>query len=95
MELSEDNTPIITEEKDIKGLPIQKIYQGCIKSMLIDRETIRARIKELAQQIADYYQNRPYLIIVILNGSNLLWLDLFNELNEIYLSGKYENYINP
>jgi len=89
-----DNIPVITEEKDLNGCPLQNIYKGCLKSLLIDHKTLKSRIKELAHQIADFYQNRHYIALVVLNGANQLWMDLYRYLNEIYLSGKYDNYIH-
>lgn len=59
--------------------------------MVVDADSIKKRIKQIAQSIAAFYGDSPYTALVIIKGSFQIWSDIQNELNEIYRSGKYDN----
>lgn len=79
------------EEQDISTHKLQKMYQGCIASIVVTDEQIKKRLDELALQIAEYYQDRPYVILVVLKGAFVVFSDLYRSLMKIYEEGKYMN----
>src|SRR5207237_3261109 len=54
--------------------------QDDIERILIDEETIRGRLDELATQIAHDYRDRELTVIAILNGSVILLADLLRRI---------------
>src|SRR2546421_11828576 len=54
--------------------------QDDLERILIDEETIRRRLDELATQIAHDYRDRELTVIAILNGSVILMADLLRRL---------------
>ena len=52
-----------------------------VESILIDEGTIRARIKEMAQQIEKDYQGESVVMICILRGASVFFCDLVRELD--------------
>jgi len=87
----------ITIEKELEPsiIKIPKAYEGCIESVLVTENQIKERIWELTDQIADYYGDRPFVIVVVLKGSFLLFSEMYERLMTIYSSGKYNNKIVP
>lgn len=79
------------EEKDIEGYPLQTIYKGCIASVIADNTQITNRLDTLAKEIADFYQDRPFVILVVLKGAFVVFKDLYKSLMKIYEEGKYVN----
>ncbi len=79
------------DEKEITGYPLQTIYKGCINSVLADNKTITNRLDTLAKEIADFYQDRPFVILVVLKGAFVVFKDLYKSLMKIYEEGKYVN----
>lgn len=51
------------------------------EKILIDKDEIAARIKEIAAQIDEDYQGEPLLLVGILKGSVLFFSDLIREIN--------------
>mmetsp|Transcript_53297 Transcript_53297/g.73898 ORF Transcript_53297/g.73898 Transcript_53297/m.73898 type:complete len:170 (-) Transcript_53297:152-661(-) len=45
----------------------------------------------MAESIADFYKDRPYVVLVVMKGALQMWMDLYRELNNIYLARKYNN----
>jgi hypoxanthine phosphoribosyltransferase len=43
---------------------------------LIDADTIAARVRELGQEIKEYYQDQPLTLITIMNGAMIFGADL-------------------
>src|SRR5438105_5674887 len=54
--------------------------QDDLERILIDEETIRRRLDELATQIAHDYRDRELTVIAILNGSVILMADLLRRI---------------
>ena len=52
-----------------------------IKSILIDEETLQAKIKELGEQITKDYQDKELLVICILKGAVMFVTDLIKRIN--------------
>ena len=52
-----------------------------IESILIDRDAIHARIKELAAQLEKDYQGESVVMICILRGASVFFCDLVRELD--------------
>lgn len=76
------------------SLDISKFYKDYIGGVLVTGEEIQKRIRELASDIYHHYQNRPYVIIVVLKGSINTFQALYTELQKLYVNGEYSNYIN-
>lgn len=52
-----------------------------IESILISREQIRERVKELAQQIGRDYKDKNLLVLCILKGASVFFADLMRDLD--------------
>lgn len=79
------------EDQDASSFKLQKMYQGCIGSVIVTNEQIKKRLDDLAIQITEYYQDRPYVILVVLKGAFVVFSDLYRSLMKIYEQGKYTN----
>ena len=79
------------EEADISTHKLQKIYEGCIASIIVTSDKIKSRLEELASQVAEFYQDRPYVILVVLKGAFVVFSDLYRSLMKLYEQGKYVN----
>jgi len=79
------------EEKETTGYPLQKMYQGCIASIIASNQQITERLDTLAKEIAEFYQDRPFVILVVLKGAFVVFKDLYKSLMKIYEEGKYVN----
>ncbi len=55
-------------------------YQELLDEILIDEETLQARIKELGQEVSADYEGKELLMICILRGGVLFLTDLMREL---------------
>eukprot|EP01015_Nassula_variabilis_P016214 TRINITY_DN2468_c0_g1_i4.p1 TRINITY_DN2468_c0_g1~~TRINITY_DN2468_c0_g1_i4.p1 ORF type:complete len:223 (-),score=26.94 TRINITY_DN2468_c0_g1_i4:171-839(-) len=62
-----------------------------IDQILIPKGLIECRIEKLAHDIANYYQDRPFITISLLKGSIRIQMKIAHCLSEIYKSGKYKN----
>lgn len=49
---------------------------NCIEKVLIDEQTLKAKVRELANQITEDYKDKPLLIVGILKGSVPFMADL-------------------
>lgn len=85
----------IEKEHDPSTIKLPKLYEGCIESVLIPENDIKKRIQELSEQVAAFYENRPYVIVVVLKGSFLVFTEIYDNLMNIYSQGKYNNFILP
>ncbi len=56
-------------------------FAGKKLTIMISEETIKARLKELGQQISKDYADKIPIIIGVLNGSFIFFADLFRELS--------------
>ncbi len=94
---STKKTNWITVEKEHLPTTIKlpKAYEGCIESVLIAEPELKERIKHLTNEIAAYYIDRPFVIVVVLKGSFLLFSEIYENLMELYSTGKYNNKIVP
>jgi len=98
MALSKEPIPVdpskwasaLTEE-DSSNYPLQPLYKGCIASVVASNKVIKKRLDDLAAQIADFYKDRPYVILVVLKGAFVVFMDLYKSLMKIYEEGKYVN----
>lgn len=50
------------------------------KEIMIDEETIMAKVKELGKQITDDYQGKDVLLVCVLNGASMFMSDLMKEI---------------
>lgn len=59
------------------------IVDSDIKNLLFDEETIKNRVKELGENITEYYENDEVELVVvgILRGSSLFFADLIRNIN--------------
>ena len=60
---------------------------------MIPEGAINARIDKLAMEIAKYYEDRPYIILIVLKGAATTFKKLETSLTEIYRRGVYNNFI--
>lgn len=74
----------------IKKLILKKPY---LEGVLIPEGAINARIDKLAMEIAKYYEDRPYIILIVLKGAATTFKKLETSLTEIYRRGVYNNFI--
>ena len=51
------------------------------KKILFDRQEIKTRVQELGRQISRDYQNRPLVLIGVLNGAFIFLADLAREID--------------
>ena len=56
------------------------MYGKEIAKILVSKEQIAARVKELAAQINRDYEGKPLLVVCILRGASIFFADLFREL---------------
>jgi hypoxanthine phosphoribosyltransferase len=61
----------------LRHLPLE----DAIERVLIDAETIQARIRELGAEIADAYRGQDLLLISVLKGSIIFMADLIRAIN--------------
>ena len=61
----------------LRDLPLQ----DAIERILIDAETIQARIQEMGQEIATAYRGQDLLLISVLKGSIIFMADLIRAIN--------------
>ena len=54
--------------------------KDCFEKVLISKEDIAKRIKEIAKEITDDYNGEPLLLVGILKGSVLFFSDLIREI---------------
>ena len=92
---SQSKLVIIDKELDPSVIQLPKLYEGCIESVLIQEKDIQKRIRELTEEVAAYYQDRPFIIVVVLKGSFLVFTEIYENLMKIYSEGKYNNKIIP
>lgn len=85
----------VTRGLDPSVVRLPKLYQGCIESVVLQEKEIKARIKDLTTQIADHYCDRPFVIMIVLKGSFLVFTEIYQNLVEIYNAGKHNNVIVP
>lgn len=83
------------EERDPAKFLIPPYYKRFIKSVVVDEDEIEQRAAVLAEQIADYYKDRPYYMLVTLKGAVDTYAIVAKYLKRIYGSGKYNNCIRP
>ena len=84
-----------TRGLDPSVVKIPLLYRGCIESVLLQEKDIKDRIKDLTIQIADHYGDRPFVPLVVLKGSFLVFSEIYRNLVEIYSSGKHNNMVVP
>ena len=56
------------------------MYGKEIAKVLVSREEIAKRVKELAAEINRDYAGKPLLVVCILRGATIFFADLFREL---------------
>ena len=56
------------------------MYGREIAKILVSKEDIKARVKELAEKINRDYAGEPLLVVCILRGATIFFADLFREL---------------
>ena len=96
MQTASTNKPVIIDaEQPPSSIKIPKFYEDSIESVLVPEKDIVARIKDLSEEIAAFYQDRPYIILVVLKGSFLVFTELYQNLMGLYTSGKHNNKIVP
>jgi len=95
--------PPSQDDKDIDGpvvittglkkayFAINPYYKPLISEVLIPEGLIKSRIEKLAYQIAAFYGNRPYTILVLMKGGYKVFNALNEYLEKIYESGLYYN----
>ena len=65
--------------------------QEYIENILVSEGEVNARVEKISQEIARYYENRPFIILVTLKGAVYFFSKIKENLNKIYLSGIYNN----
>jgi len=92
---SKNNWVTVEKTIDPSNIKVPKLYEGCIESVLVLEKDIKQRIWDLTEEIAKHYGDRPYVIVVVLKGSFLVFSEMYERLMEIYSSGRYNNKIVP
>ncbi len=80
---------------DVSNIKVPKLYEGCLESVIVLEKDIKQRIYELTEEIAKHYADRPFVIVVVLKGSFLVFSEMYEHLMQIYSDGKYNNKIVP
>jgi len=103
MDLQQTNTTAVAarskfsspvEIKDLSPLSsvaVPPFYENNLECVVIPNGTLLSRIENIASEIANFYQERPYVVIVVLKGAFVVAKDLFNALQDIYVKGSYLN----
>lgn len=80
---------------DVSNIKVPKLYEGCLESVIVLEKDIKQRIYDLTEEIAKHYADRPFVIVVVLKGSFLVFSEMYEHLMQIYSDGKYNNKIVP
>ncbi|KRX08741.1 hypothetical protein PPERSA_08052 [Pseudocohnilembus persalinus] len=63
-----DKVPLIKEELDINSFTIPESRKPYLKSVLVPEGGADSRIEKLAQNIAEFYQDRKFICLILLRG---------------------------
>ncbi|MFH0871209.1 MAG: hypoxanthine phosphoribosyltransferase [bacterium] len=58
-----------------------RMAEGQIKEVLISKEEIARRVRELAQQITSDYAGKDLVLVCILKGATIFWSDLSRQID--------------
>lgn len=59
----------IKNQKSKESVRISPFYKDYIDYILVTEGEIESRVQKLAQEIVHFYQERPFICIIILKGS--------------------------
>lgn len=82
---------VADKELSIENFKFAKKYRDCVGAVVVSNEMIMARFTELAHEIVEYYQDRPFTILVVLKGAVTAFSDLVRCLTKVYEESEYEN----
>jgi len=92
---TKSNWITIDKTVDVSNIKVPKLYEGCLESVIVLEKDIKQRIWDLTEEIAKHYADRPFVIVVVLKGSFLVFSEMYEHLMQIYSTGKYNNKIVP
>mmetsp|Transcript_12718 Transcript_12718/g.10874 ORF Transcript_12718/g.10874 Transcript_12718/m.10874 type:complete len:156 (+) Transcript_12718:64-531(+) len=88
---TENDPVIVTESYKKAAFTISPYYKPYISEVIVPEGFINSRIEKLAHSIANYYQDRPYTIVAVMNASYKVFGKLNEYLEKIYQAGTYKN----
>lgn len=86
-----DEVPTISEGRSLDSYYITEDRKQHLKQVYISEGDADARIEKLAHDIAEYYQDRPFLCLILLRGGAMVYAKLQKYLTNFYNYGKYSN----
>jgi len=72
---------------------VSPFYEPYLEGVLIPNGLIKTRLRHLANEIMEYYKDRPYLVISILKGSIMISNEIITCISEAYNAGRYKNWL--
>eukprot|EP00331_Platyophrya_macrostoma_P020930 CAMPEP_0176464018 /NCGR_PEP_ID=MMETSP0127-20121128/36256_1 /TAXON_ID=938130 /ORGANISM="Platyophrya macrostoma, Strain WH" /LENGTH=236 /DNA_ID=CAMNT_0017856333 /DNA_START=44 /DNA_END=754 /DNA_ORIENTATION=+ len=87
-----DNYPItITETLKKQSFTISPYHRPYIQDVVVPEGLIKSRIERLTTDIANYYENKPFTIIVIMKQGYKVFNLISDYLEKIYEKGVHNN----
>jgi len=86
-----DGPVVVTSGNKKAYFSINPFYKPFVAEVLIPEGLIASRIEKLASQVADFYGNKPYTILVVIKGGYKVFHKLNEYLEKIYESGLHYN----
>jgi len=83
----------ITEIQPMGTYAISPYYEPYIEGIIDPNDLVKSRIEQISNEIMDFYQERPYVVICVLKGSIMVFTELIQKLSESYHVGKYKNHV--
>jgi len=85
------NAVTITECLKKQSVAIPPFHRAYIQDVVVTGGLIKSRVEKLAADIANFYENRPFTIIVVMKQGYKVFNLLSDYLEKIYEKGVYNN----
>jgi len=85
---------VMSEIQPVGNFLVSPYYAPYVEGILVPNGFVKTRVEQIANEIMDFYRERPYTIICILKGSIVVFNELLQKITDTYNLGKYKNNVN-